>query len=131
RSSWPPAATTSARSSSPSCAASSPTSTARPRRGGRRGTSIAPGHKFSPPPPARRTPPSLGRSAEARAGVLERLAPLPVREVPLADALGCVLAADIAAAEDLPPFANSAMDGLPARGAHLAGPAEPLGPAGS
>jgi molybdopterin molybdotransferase len=75
-------------------------------------------------PPDRPNPPDLVPFAEARAGVLERLAPLPVREVGLADALGCVLADDIAAAEDLPPFANSAMDGFAVRGADLAGAGE-------
>ena len=75
-------------------------------------------------PPDRPNPPDLVPFAEARASVLERLAPLPVREVGLADALGCVLAADVAAAEDLPPFANSAMDGFAVRGADLAGAGE-------
>ncbi|HEY8558458.1 MAG TPA: molybdopterin molybdenumtransferase MoeA, partial [Actinomycetes bacterium] len=75
-------------------------------------------------PPDRPNPPDLVPFAEARAGVLERLRPLPVREVGLGDALGSVLAADVAAAEDLPPFANSAMDGFAVRGADLAGAAE-------
>jgi molybdopterin molybdotransferase len=75
-------------------------------------------------PPDRPNPPDLVPFAEARAGVLKRLAPLPAREVGLSDALGCVLAADIAAAEDLPPFANSAMDGFAVRGADLAGAGE-------
>jgi molybdopterin molybdotransferase len=75
-------------------------------------------------PPDRPNPPDLVPFAEARAGVLERLRPLPVREVGLGDALGCVLAADVAAAEDLPPFANSAMDGFAVRGADLAGAGE-------
>ena len=75
-------------------------------------------------PPDRPSPPDLVPFAEARAGVLERLDPLPVREVGLADALGCVLATDVAAAEDLPPFANSAMDGFAVRGAYLAGASE-------
>jgi len=75
-------------------------------------------------PPDRPSPPDLVPFAEARAGVLERLDPLPVREVGLADALGCVLATDVAAAEDLPPFANSAMDGFAVRGADLAGASE-------
>jgi molybdopterin molybdotransferase len=75
-------------------------------------------------PPDRPNPPDLVPFAEARAAVLERLAPLPVREVALADALGCVLATDVAAAEDLPPFANSAMDGFAVRGADLAGAGE-------
>jgi molybdopterin molybdotransferase len=75
-------------------------------------------------PPDRPNPPDLVPFAEARAGVLERLEPLGVREVGLAEALGCVLAADVAAAEDLPPFANSAMDGFAMRGADLAGAGE-------
>jgi molybdopterin molybdotransferase len=72
-------------------------------------------------PPDRPNPPDLVPFEEARAGVLERVAPLPAREVGLGDALGCVLAADVAAAEDLPPFANSAMDGFAVRAADLAG----------
>src|SRR5918998_3502724 len=72
-------------------------------------------------PPDRPNPPDLVPFAEARASVLERLVPLPVREVGLGDALGAVLAADVAAAEDLPPFANSAMDGFAVRGADLTG----------
>jgi hypothetical protein len=48
-------------------------------------------------PPDRPNPPDLVPFAEARAGVLERLRPLPVREVGLGDALGSVLAADVAA----------------------------------
>jgi molybdopterin molybdotransferase len=75
-------------------------------------------------PPDRPNPPDLVPFAEAKANLLERLRPLPVREVALADALGCVLATDVAAAEDLPPFANSAMDGFAVRGADLAGAGE-------
>src|SRR4030095_10720158 len=84
-------------------------------------------------PPDRPNPPDLVPFAEARAGVLERLRPLPVREVSLAGAPRRVLgrdvaaaaepAAEVAAAEDLPPFANSAMDGFAVRGADLAGAA--------
>jgi len=75
-------------------------------------------------PPDRPNPPDLVPFGEVRAGVLERLGPLPVREVRLGDALGCVLASDVAAAEDLPPFANSAMDGFAVRAADLAGAGE-------
>ena len=60
----------------------------------------------------------------ARAWVLEALRPLPARQVPLHEALGCVLAEDVTAAEDLPPFANSAMDGFALRSADVAGAAE-------
>jgi molybdopterin molybdotransferase len=66
-------------------------------------------------PPTGPNPPDLIAFEEARAAVLERLRPLPPRRVPLGDALGCVLAEDVAAAEDLPPFANSAMDGFALR----------------
>jgi len=75
----------------------------------------------SPFPPDRPNPPDLVPFDQARAAVLERLRPLPAREVPLGDALGCVLADDVTAAEDLPPFANSAMDGFAVRAADLAG----------
>jgi molybdopterin molybdotransferase len=61
------------------------------------------------------SPPDLITFDEARAAVLERLQPLPARRVPLGEALGCVLAEDVAAGEDLPPFANSAMDGFALR----------------
>src|ERR671923_484327 len=75
----------------------------------------------SPFPPDRPNPPGLVPFDQARAAVLERLRPLPARQVPLAEALGCVLAEDVTAAEDLPPFANSAMDGFAVRAADLAG----------
>ncbi|HKU78599.1 MAG TPA: molybdopterin molybdenumtransferase MoeA, partial [Rhodanobacteraceae bacterium] len=44
---------------------------------------------------------------------------LPIETVPLADALGCVLAEDVRAPHPLPPFDNSAMDGFALRGADL------------
>jgi molybdopterin molybdotransferase len=77
----------------------------------------------TPFPADRPNPPDLVPFAEARAAVLKRLAPPPAREVGLGDALGCVLATDVAAAEDLPPFANSAMDGFAVRAEDLAGAA--------
>ena len=72
-------------------------------------------------PPDRSNPPGLVPFAEARATVLDRVTPLPRREIPLGEALGCVLAADVRAGEDLPPFANSSMDGFAVRAADLAG----------
>jgi molybdopterin molybdotransferase len=48
---------------------------------------------------------------EALAHVLERCAPLPPRPVPAHEAVGLVLASDVVAAEAVPPFANTAMDG--------------------
>jgi molybdopterin molybdotransferase len=77
-----------------------------------------------PFPPDRPNPSDLVPFAEARAAVLERLSPLPPREVSLGDALGCVLADDVAAAENLPPFANSAMDGFAVRAGDLVGAGE-------
>lgn len=49
---------------------------------------------------------------DARAYVLERVAPTPSRSVPLSAAAGSVLAADVTATEAVPPFANTAMDGF-------------------
>jgi molybdenum cofactor synthesis domain-containing protein len=46
--------------------------------------------------------------------------PLAPATVPVADALGCVLAAPAPAALDVPPFANSAMDGYALRSADVA-----------
>ena len=47
--------------------------------------------------------------------VLERTKPLGAEPVGTADALGRVLAEDLVAAGDVPPFANSAMDGFAVR----------------
>jgi molybdenum cofactor synthesis domain-containing protein len=49
--------------------------------------------------------------ADAQAYVLERVRPLPVEMVPLAAARGQVTAAPVATTEDVPPFANTAVDG--------------------
>src|SRR6266545_2658566 len=77
-----------------------------------------------PFPPEWPGPPDAVSFEQARAWVLERLQPLPARQVPLHEALGCVLAEDVTAAEDLPPFANSAMDGFALRAADVAGAGE-------
>jgi molybdopterin molybdotransferase len=54
---------------------------------------------------------------EARAKVLAAIeGPLPSEDVAVAEALGRVLAEDVAAARDVPSFANSAMDGFALRG---------------
>lgn len=52
---------------------------------------------------------------EARERVLAQVAPLAAEDVPLAEALGRVAAAAIESREELPPFANSAMDGYALR----------------
>jgi molybdopterin molybdotransferase len=64
----------------------------------------------------------------ARRIVLERAAPLGAEPVPLREALGRRLAADVAAAEPVPGFDNSAMDGFAVRAADTRGarPGAPL-----
>jgi molybdopterin molybdotransferase len=57
--------------------------------------------------------------AEARARVLDGLAPLPSESCPLDDARGRALNVDVFAAHALPPFANSSMDGYALRAADL------------
>jgi molybdopterin molybdotransferase len=55
---------------------------------------------------------------EAQGRVLEAVRPLAAEEVPLAEALGRVLAEDVESSIDVPPFDSSAMDGY----AVVAGP---------
>ncbi len=52
---------------------------------------------------------------EALETVLSGVEPLPAEEVPLIEAFGRVLAEPVIAGEDIPPFANSAMDGYAVR----------------
>ncbi len=66
--------------------------------------------------------------AEARRLILERVAPLGAETVPLDDALGRVLAEEVVAAEAVPGFDNSAMDGYAIRAEDAAG-ADAAGPA--
>jgi molybdopterin molybdotransferase len=57
--------------------------------------------------------------------IIERVTPVvEIEQVPLSDALGRVVATDIAAPEDLPPFDNSAVDGFAVRHADLAAGAD-------
>jgi molybdopterin molybdotransferase len=58
---------------------------------------------------------------EARAIILDHVAPLGAESVSLLEAAGRVLAADVAAPTDLPAWDNSAMDGYAVRAAELAG----------
>src|SRR5215213_5523827 len=51
--------------------------------------------------------------------ILEKAAPLPSEGVALADALGRVLAEDVAADSDLPPFDRAQMDGYAVRSEDL------------
>jgi molybdopterin molybdotransferase len=58
---------------------------------------------------------------DARRHVLERVAVADPVEVPVPDAVGLVLARRVVAGEDVPPFANTAMDGFALRAADTAG----------
>jgi molybdopterin molybdotransferase len=51
----------------------------------------------------------------ARERILAAFSPLPPVEMPLVDACGMVLAADVVARNSVPPFRNSAMDGFAVR----------------
>ena len=62
--------------------------------------------------------------ADARAYVLEGREPLAPVALPIHDVLGCVLAQPVVAAEAIPPFANTAMDGFAVRAADVAGATE-------
>jgi molybdenum cofactor synthesis domain-containing protein len=68
---------------------------------------------------------------EAQAEVLRACAPLPPRRLAPAAALRCVTAEPVTAVEDLPPFANSAMDGYALRAADVVGAPVPLRVVGS
>ncbi|MDE4302733.1 molybdopterin molybdotransferase MoeA [Phaeobacter gallaeciensis] len=57
--------------------------------------------------------------SEARAHLLELVSPLGTELVPLAEAVGRVLADDVAARRDQPPFAASAMDGYAVKSAEV------------
>ncbi len=65
------------------------------------------------------------RVEEHMDAVLNGVQPLSPLEVQLIDAHGCILAEDITAPLDLPPFDNSAMDGYAVRSEDLAGASEP------
>jgi molybdopterin molybdotransferase len=59
--------------------------------------------------------------AQAQALVLERVTPLASEVVPTAEAAGRILAGDVRALVDLPPFPSSAMDGFALRSADTPG----------
>jgi molybdopterin molybdotransferase len=64
---------------------------------------------------------------EARSRMLAATRPLPAEAVPLTQAVGRVLAADVLASRDQPPFPASAMDGWAIRTADGAGPRRIVG----
>jgi molybdopterin molybdotransferase len=57
---------------------------------------------------------------DARERVLSHIRPLAPIDLPLNEAYGCVMAADILAPKDLPEFASSAMDGFAVRADDIA-----------
>ncbi|MBI4934851.1 MAG: molybdopterin molybdotransferase MoeA [Actinobacteria bacterium] len=59
---------------------------------------------------------------EARTHVLDRCPPLAPRDLPFRQAIGTVLAAPVHALEDVPPFANSAVDGYAVVASSIASP---------
>jgi molybdopterin molybdotransferase len=59
--------------------------------------------------------------AEVRTRILDAVSVLEPRTVPISDALGLATAQDLIAAEPVPPFANTAMDGYAVRAADTAG----------
>jgi molybdenum cofactor synthesis domain-containing protein len=61
---------------------------------------------------------------DVQAEVLRSVTPLAAVTVPLDEALGRVLAAPVVAAEPVPPFANTAMDGYAVRAADTRGASE-------
>lgn len=63
----------------------------------------------------------------ALASVLAHVEPLPSERIPLPDAAGRVLAEDVRAAVDLPPFACSSMDGYAVRSGDLPGVLQVVG----
>src|SRR5688500_15771374 len=58
---------------------------------------------------------------EALEHILSFFEPLPPQQTPLLEATGRVLAEDVQADVDIPPFANSAMDGYAVRAADVTG----------
>ena len=67
-----------------------------------------------------RPAPRLMTADDALARILAGVPRLPTVEVPLFDTLGLVLAEDVSADRDVPPFRNSAMDGYAVHGDDVA-----------
>lgn len=80
----------------------------------------------SDPQPAGRTLLTLD---EARSCLTGAVSPMPAQAVPLADAVGRVLARDVVARHSQPPFDASAMDGWAVRFGDLPGPLAVVGEA--
>jgi len=66
------------------------------------------------------TPSTLRPLAEMQAEILDAMTVLPATAIAIEDCIGLVLAGDVIAAHDLPPFPNSAMDGYAVQAADVA-----------
>jgi molybdopterin molybdotransferase len=64
--------------------------------------------------------PDMRSVEEVRAEILQRVQPLSPIQLHLQEAVGCVLAADVLAETDIPPFSSSAMDGFAVRAVDVA-----------
>jgi molybdopterin molybdotransferase len=82
----------------------------------------SPGRRYDHPVPSTPPPPPMIPVSEARQFILSACGALTPRQVAVSDALGHVLAEAIRAAEAVPPFANSSMDGYAVRAADTAHP---------
>jgi molybdopterin molybdotransferase len=69
----------------------------------------------------RETGAALVAFEDARRRAMDHIEPLPPGPLSLREAHGCVLAADVIAPMDLPPFTSSAMDGFAVRAEDVAG----------
>lgn len=58
---------------------------------------------------------------EVRRSILARIQPIEAIELPISESFGCVLADDVIAQTDLPPFASSGMDGFAVRASDIEG----------
>ncbi len=65
--------------------------------------------------------PQMLSVADARARILEHFQALGMENVPISASAGRVLAADVLATHDVPPFSNSSMDGYAVRAGETAG----------
>jgi molybdopterin molybdotransferase len=64
----------------------------------------------------------MRRLEDAQRDVLDAMSPLPAERTPLGACRGLVLAADVDAPHDVPPFPNSGMDGFAVRSVDVSGP---------
>lgn len=102
--------------------------TAEPDAAGERAAADEPDSPGDPATPARHLAHTW---EEARQAAFDCAAPIPAAPVPLRDAVGRTLAADITARQDMPHYASSAMDGWAVNGSGpwiLAEPGQRLAP---